>query len=300
MKYKNEFQFGHYFVAYIDVLGQKELLRNLTFPANEEEQQVSFNNLKSTAGVILNFRDMIEKTFESLTRPSPDLAYYPKDIQDKIFNFTRSEINYRSFSDSIIISIALENDNEHCTPMNGIFPCLITLCSTYLVMLATGHPVRGGVDIGPCLSIFNNEVYGSALEKAYCLESKIANHPRIVIGEELFKYLQAIQNQNAISKHGKYAKNLAERSLNLIRKENDGVLTLDYLCDEIIEISKDSDLIPIRGKTDSNKDISLRNLFEMAKIFVDSSICKFEGNAKLYERYCRVMDFLKTKEKLNF
>jgi hypothetical protein len=290
MKNENEFQFGHYFVAYMDVLGQKELLRNLTFPENEEEKVISINNLKSTAGVILEFRDMIEKTFESFTRPTPDLEYYPKDIQDKIFNFTKPEINYRSFSDSIIINISLANDNEHCTPMNGIFLCLITLCSTYLVMLAKGHPVRGGVDIGPCLSLYNNEVYGSALERAYCLESKIANYPRIVIGAELFKYLKGIQNQNVISNHGKHAKCLAERSLNLIRKENDGVLTLDYLCNEIIEISKDS-----------NEDIPLRNLFEMAKKFVDRSICKFQGvDNKLYERYCKVMNYLKTKNNLNF
>lgn len=289
MKYENEFQFGHYFVAYMDVLGQKELLRNLTFPENEEEKIISINNLKTTAGVILQFRDMIEKTFESFTRPTSDLANYSKDIQDEIFKLTRSEINYRSFSDSIIINISLANDNEHCTSMNGIFSCLITLCSTYLVMLATGHPVRGGIDIGPCLSLSNNEVYGSALERAYCLESKIANHPRIVIGNELFKYLKEIQNQNAISNHGKHAKYLAERSLNLIRKENDGVLTLDYLCDELIEISKES-----------TEDIPLWNLFKMAKKFVDRSICEFQGNDnKLYERYCKIMDYLKTKDNLN-
>jgi hypothetical protein len=36
------------------------------------------------------------------------------------------------------------------------------------------------------------EIYGTALERAYDLESEVAKYPRIVIGDELSKYLNSV------------------------------------------------------------------------------------------------------------
>ncbi|PYT75343.1 MAG: hypothetical protein DMG39_00035 [Acidobacteria bacterium] len=40
-------------------------------------------------------------------------------------------------------------------------------------------------EIGP------GEIYGTALERAYLLECRVTKYPRLVIGDELWRYLNA-------------------------------------------------------------------------------------------------------------
>jgi len=49
--------------------------------------------------------------------------------------------------------------------------------------------LRGGIDVGLATEIGPGEIYGTALERAYVLKSKEAEYQRIVIGDELCRYL---------------------------------------------------------------------------------------------------------------
>jgi hypothetical protein len=55
--------------------------------------------------------------------------------------------------------------------------------------MSQGWPIRGGIELGLAMDIDNDDIYGPALARAYTLESKVAQYPRIVIGEELILYL---------------------------------------------------------------------------------------------------------------
>lgn len=61
-----------------------------------------------------------------------------------------------------------------------------------LASLASKHPMRGGIDVGLATEIGPEEIYGTALERGYLLERDVARYPRIVIGDELWKYLNAV------------------------------------------------------------------------------------------------------------
>ena len=67
----------------------------------------------------------------------------------------------------------------------------------FLVTLVWGHPARGGLDVGLGVEIAPGEVYGAALERAYQLESEVAQHPRLVIGKELVAYLDFLTSRAA-------------------------------------------------------------------------------------------------------
>jgi len=75
------------------------------------------------------------------------------------------------------------------------------------------------------------EIYGTALERAYVLESEVAKYPRIVIGDELWKYLNAV-----LAEFEKSTKPMAQSVTAIVRAiqkmiatDSDGKRILDYL-----------------------------------------------------------------------
>ena len=59
-----------------------------------------------------------------------------------------------------------------------------------LVHLGKGNPIRGAIEIGVAVDWKEFGIYGSALHSAYSLENSVAKYPRVIIGDELLKYLQ--------------------------------------------------------------------------------------------------------------
>ena len=74
--------------------------------------------------------------------------------------------------------------------MSGVYSALTSAASSFLTMLAQGQAIRGGIDVGIAVELSEQEIYGSALSRAYELESNTAHYPRIVLWEELVKYIQ--------------------------------------------------------------------------------------------------------------
>lgn len=281
------YNYSEYLVSYVDILGQKNLLRTLIMPKNQNEMENTISILRSTAGVIISFREMFEKTFELYSKPSPDLLIYPENIRSKIIQLRKTDIRFHGFSDSVIISLTLANNNDNCKPIMGIYGILFTLCSVYLTMLAIGHPIRGGIDIGPCLSLSENEVYGAALERAYCIESNIADYPRIVIGDGLYNYLNEIKYQNENTIPGQLAKMYADNCLKLLKRDYDNCLTLDYLGEEVIKILNFY----------NNSEMPIWKVFLKAKEFINRKLIEFnKKDKKLYKRYSKVMKYMKSYE----
>src|SRR5271157_4838432 len=159
---EQELTYSLYLVAFIDVLGQRPLIRNLPFPG---ERTKVLDQLKNTAGVVLGLRNTFDNLFNILETYRPLTNQLPPDQKEEAKRLTKCDIRYTGFSDSIAINVPITNQDDSCSDMNGVYSCLFSLCSVLLMSLAVGHPIRGGVDIGPCLSLPNGEVYGAALEK---------------------------------------------------------------------------------------------------------------------------------------
>ncbi len=119
-------------------------------------------------------------------------------------------------------------DHVKC-PTCGIYGIFLAAASTFITCMSLGHPIRGGIDVGLGMEISDDEIYGSALSRAFTLESTIANYPRIIIGDELIHYLKITKKQKATEPCSIAAKSFANECLNLLAEDEDGYPFIDYL-----------------------------------------------------------------------
>lgn len=141
-----------YIVAYIDLLGMTNRIKT-------EEKQLVMNKLYNLY------------TFSmKLT----------KDVQIK----ENQDIQFKIFSDNIIITKKLSTNIEQ--RKRDIRSLL--MCTGHFQELtasdSVGWLLRGGISIGQ-LFIDAAMVWGEALLKAYYLEDKVANYPRIVMDQNV-------------------------------------------------------------------------------------------------------------------
>ena len=230
MQPKKDFHYGFYCVAYLDILGQRRKLRALPrLPKNDEETR---KLLAETAGYVLRLRKQLNDCFETFQKPTPPLDNVPLEVRERILNARRA-VKYRFFSDSIIMEISFRGDEEQVASMIGVYGCMGACCILHGVALMSKRPIRGGIDVGPGLDITENEVYGPVLEHAHRLESELADYPRVLVGEGLSNYLDAIESTVPTTQIGRVAQSLASRCKQLITMDADGLQMLDFLGKEM-------------------------------------------------------------------
>jgi hypothetical protein len=132
------------YIAFIDILGFSNLIMDST---------------KSP--------DILEKIFRSL-----ETMQAMKHINDKD---KKNDSEISLFSDNIVISYL---DNEYDAEANLIMDVMYLQMSLYI----EGVLCRGGITVGD-LYHDNNKIFGPAMVRAYELESKYANYPRIIVDD---------------------------------------------------------------------------------------------------------------------
>jgi hypothetical protein len=165
--------------------------------------------------------------------------------------------NFIGFSDSFVTSVPLRNEGGDLAPLVTVFSALAAAAIVMLTSLASKHPLRGGIDVGLATEIGQGEIYGTALERAYLLEYKLAHYPRIVIGDELWKYLNSVLGEfgKRETPIAKVIANITEKTMGLIATDTDERRILDYLGKVMVQNSvpipmkvfSDSDWIPVTG-----------------------------------------------------
>ncbi|WP_342533283.1 hypothetical protein MHB40_20150 [Lysinibacillus sp. FSL K6-0057] len=170
-----------YIVAYIDLLGIKSEMNK-----GNKEQQLAMNKLYN-------------------------LYTHSIDTTRMIAWEENKEINFKIFSDNILISRKLSKDNDK----RKLEVKTLIYCVAHFQALAASDSVgwllRGGIAIGQ-LFVDDIMVWGQALLKTYDLESNIAIYPRIVLDSTV---VNEVQKNDELS--------------DFIRKDFDGVYFLNYL-----------------------------------------------------------------------
>jgi hypothetical protein len=189
--------------------------------------------LKQTFGVIDGIRNLFESFYEGYSTPTP------------ANEMLKTSLKFQSFSDTIIIYLPLAPTSEHI-PLNSIYAAVLACGATFLASMATGHPLRGGIEIGVGAEIYDGEIYGPALSEAYRLESRIAQYPRIVVGGELTKYLWTHKNSKESDLRAKFASGMGEYCLGLLTQDFDGQSIVDYLGEGFM---RRVDYLPLRDDT---------------------------------------------------
>jgi hypothetical protein len=222
-------QLGHHLVAFLDVLGQRDRFKGLRLPKTPEESAEVAEVLRQTAGFVIELRQIFDEQFRSFEAGLPHVRRQTgASVRPK----------FVGFSDSFVTSVPLHNQGGDLVPIITVFSVLAAAAIVMLTSLASKHPLRGGIEVGLATEIGPQEIYGTALERAYLLESKDAEYPRIVIGDELWLYLQvALANfQAQTTPEARSVAAIVGKITELIATDYDGKRILDYLGPVIAEI----------------------------------------------------------------
>lgn len=159
-------------VAFIDILGFKEIIK-------QSEKDTSKIELLYS---VLDFL----KGWETSDKWDLKFAEIEEDAQKKgVANFDiRGKTNTTSFSDSIVVSVKVDNNVNEMTST-----LVVNLAYIGALLIEKGILFRGGLTIGNIIHNDNGTVFGQALIDAYYLETKSAKYPRIVLSDKLIREL---------------------------------------------------------------------------------------------------------------
>jgi len=147
-----------YIVAYLDLLGIKNRIKE------KEQCELAMNKLHN-------------------------LYTFSMDTTKEIQIQENKDIKFKIFSDNIIIAKKISVEKKQ--RVRDIKSLL--MCTGHFQELAAsdsvGWMLRGGITIGE-LFIDDVMVWGEALVKAYYLEDKVANYPRVIIDDNVVKEIE--------------------------------------------------------------------------------------------------------------
>jgi hypothetical protein len=276
----------YYLVVFFDQLGQREVLRKITdIPTTDEEKKYFIDLMKESVGRVLNIRDSFKKHFDSLSSYVPNTNLVPPELQEEFAASQKFNLHFYGLSDAVIIAVPLMNEDENCAAVNGIYAAFIATCCIGLLSLSVKIPMRAGLDVGVATQIDDDEIYGPALERAYYLESNLAEYPRYLVGKELVNYLLVVENQKCKTRIGQVAKGMAKYCREMIIQDSDGRFMLDFLGEKIKEMSD---------------NVVGQEIIISASEFVLSQVKKYteNDNAKMAARYYRLLRYFNSRKSI--
>lgn len=265
-----------YAVAFIDLLGQKDAMRERNLPADPDE---ALQLVKRSVGKIVGIQKHFQAYFDAFTSQKSLYESLPNEIQSQLPDFARGELKWQRFSDGFVIFIPL-GEGAVKAPANSIFGMLMAAGCHCLTGLAARSPLRVGIDVAWAVEYRPGELYGSAVAHAYELESKVARWPRVVIGDGLVGYLEYYADSRETHLSAKARTAMARTCLEMITPDTDGQNMLHYLGK------------PFRSAAGSGVN---EELIEEALKYTQSQLSHWSDvrNAKLKSRYTEVSAYLR-------
>ena len=283
---KNDLIFQHYLIVFLDILGQRRILRDIKdLPTNDNEKEIFLDKIRKTVGKVDLLRNAFRDFFNASNSHVPNTDLVLPEHREEFIASQKSEAYFYGFSDSIIVAVPLMSNDENCTAINGVYSALVATCGIGFIGLAATIALRAGLDIGIGTKIVGQEIYGPALERAYFIESNLAEYPRFVVGKELIKYLLWVENQQCKTRLGAVAKGMAKFCKEMIFRDTDGRFMLDFMGEKSKETADDS--------IDAE-------VVKRARDFVVSQHQKYvnDENDKLASRYFRLLKYINSRIKI--
>lgn len=282
-----EIEFGWYVAGLIDVLNQRERLAAWNdFEGIRRLDKHCVHAIKDTVGTIVALRDMgrqyIEQFNRSSTIPTELAQRYPERVA-VAQELATSHVQSHTFSDTTVFFAPTANGRGrvHTKTVAGIF---FGLAALHLTALAGKIATRGGIDVGIGCNAFPGEVYGPCLANAYQLESKVAGHPRIVVGSAACEFLREQGRPSSDDPVDVASASVAAWAGGFLFVDSDGKTCLDFAGSQMADTARG---IP-----------ELRHVFKPAFQFASDSLQRFRAtkNEKLAERYRLLFDYMKSRQ----
>jgi hypothetical protein len=202
--------------------------------------------------------------FQNYTEERPP-EWIPPEVAPILKKMRAMKVNIIVISDTVILYSPILDEEVSC-PQHGVFAVLASMANTFFAALAAGKSCRGGIELGTAIVHDEGDIYGYALYEAHRLESKVAEYPRIVVGNELRNFLESSLSAPRVDILTNYSALTSQVCLELFGKDNDGELILDYLG-------------PSYKKYCFKENDSTLAMFPEAYRFIEESIKTFEkGN----------------------
>ncbi|MBY5883967.1 hypothetical protein HFN46_33195 [Rhizobium leguminosarum] len=208
-------EYGERVVTFIDILGWQSIVeRSLTDAALRKRRHHAVHSL----GVLTE-------------------GYCTEETEEH-----PSEDEFAQFSDSVIISMPRRHDLD--------IGRMIKLVSEFQSsMLFSGFLIRGGITVGPMFHQ-GRIAFGPAFSRAYELESKIANFPRVVIDPSL---------ENAVKRQAKGV----PKHWTFVRQDTDNYWYPEYLM--------------MHARSPTATQVTTR--------FIDKCLSEYAGQPRLLAKY---------------
>lgn len=292
-KSKKNINYYFYLLAFIDVLGQKEAFQSIEDQPLTDNHPQLIEAHKQTAFFVETLRTGFKDFFDAYTADKEPSVKVPSEKMEQFKAMLKSNLKHQRFSDSIQAYVCLHTDTYHSNAINGVFGALLACGGMLLLSLASKKAFRAGVEVGLGTELDNGEIYGPVLYKAYELESKVAEYPRIVVGKELINYLTTLANAHEqlpeqTKEDVELCKLMATNCLKMIVRDLDGVPILDYLGAEFLQSINEN----------SERAKEFESVFKLALAFVESEYSKRKqaGDRKLALRYYLLLNYFKAKK----
>ena len=225
-------RFGLYVVGVFDVLGQKRSLYQLPGARTHGviQKDEVLNYLGDTVGRVLGVRTLFKNQFEQAVQTTEHIARScgATALQKEVLT---PSIRYWGMSDSYVVAIPPPDDQEFSTVSRliDVYRMLDVAAAVWLLAMSRDLPIRGGIELGFAIDVGEHEVYGHALAEAHRLESRVAQFPRVVVGEKLIFLLNSAVDKAALrdAQEAHMANNLAGLCWKCLRTDEDGQLEVD-------------------------------------------------------------------------
>lgn len=230
----NEHEAFNYCVSFVDLLGQKIVLKDqslLPKMESQDEWEKVHSVIKESLCSIFTLQRQSEAMLQSIKNPNPFPSF--KDTLDEELQISWDEANITDikthrWSDGLMSFACLNKSKMKCY-MNGVHGLFISTGLLCLLGLAKRHPIRGGIESAWGIELQPNELYGPAVARAYEFENDIAQYPRIVVGPKTIEILEIHQADPSQDAHAQCNQALAAKCLNMLIEDADGHWILHYL-----------------------------------------------------------------------
>jgi hypothetical protein len=224
----------NYCVAFIDLLGQRDAMRGqgLFKGFESAEQECAFKSvIRNSVGAIYRLQKSAEDLIAPALTPNPNSprrAALPPALHAEWDEMQRTEVKTQRWSDGLVCFASLGDLKIKCR-MNSVYTIFALSGSLCFMGLATKRPLRGGIEVAWGVELHKGELSGPAVARAYELESEVAQYPRIVVGPEAMRYLEAHAANPGQEPLSLYERDLARLCLSMLARDPDGHWILHYL-----------------------------------------------------------------------
>jgi hypothetical protein len=157
----------------------------------------------------------------------------------------------------------------------------------FVLSMAGGHAIRGGMAINIAGNLRENEIYGPALNCAYNIENNIAQYPRMVIDDSVLGYLDDHKKDSGTGIISAINRKTAQDCIDMIKTDIDGYPILDYLGEGYKKTLSAESIFPVKeayefvksqvGLWEKSRNTKLAQRYHMLQVY-------FQSRLKLWEK----------------